>query len=87
MLDYEPLALQCSLLSAQASGLTSVQDHRCHAGAIPSSRPEPSTDLVQQGATADVVEQRPQYTHTQQQVTPSCRHVSATPTWQNPHGI
>ena len=30
MLDYEPLALQCALLSAEASGLTSVQDHRQH---------------------------------------------------------
>ena len=30
MLDYEPLALQCALLSAEASGLTSVQDYRQH---------------------------------------------------------
>lgn len=30
MLDREPIALQCSLLSAQACGLTYVQDYRHH---------------------------------------------------------
>ena len=30
MLDREPIALQCSLLSAQACGVTSVQDYRQH---------------------------------------------------------
>ena len=35
MLDYEPLALQCALLSAEASGLTSVQDHRRHQQSCP----------------------------------------------------
>ena len=38
MLDYEPMALQCSLLSAEASSLTSVQDYKHHgADATPSS--------------------------------------------------
>lgn len=38
MLDYELLALQCSLLSAEASGLTSVQNYQNHGfNATPSS--------------------------------------------------
>lgn len=31
MLDREPIALQCSLLSAQACGVASVQDYTQHA--------------------------------------------------------
>lgn len=31
MLDREPIALQCSLLSAQACGVVSVQDYTQHA--------------------------------------------------------
>lgn len=45
MLDYEPLALQCALLSAKASGLISVQDYRLH-------ETNPSSASIQQPSIA-----------------------------------
>lgn len=54
MLDYEPLALQCALLSAKASGLTSVEDYRLHETRVPSS-PALQPDTSPKGVEASFV--------------------------------
>lgn len=57
MLDREAIALQCSLLSAQACGLESVQDHRLHLSpladtgqqdqqSVPEQQPRGSADFL-----------------------------------------
>ena len=51
MLDREPIALQCSLLSAQACGLESVEDYRLHptplAVQVVSNQQEPHQQSLQ----------------------------------------
>ncbi len=60
MLDREPIALQCSLLSAQACGVASVQDYTQHAEpeAASSSQhqslpSQPGSDVVQDNTSGD----------------------------------
>ena len=47
MLDREAIALQCSLLSAQACGLSSVEDYRLHPSPLAASQQPNQQPLLQ----------------------------------------
>lgn len=63
MLDREAIALQCSLLSAQACGLESVEDYRLHPSPLANPQ-QPKQQSCLQGQSQQ--QQQPRQQNTEQ---------------------
>ena len=84
MLDREPIALQCSLLSAQACGVVSVQDYTRHAepDAASSSQhqslpSQPGSDVAQDSTSGDAAPDCQSTTNQQASISQVCQALSS----------
>jgi hypothetical protein len=84
MLDREPIALQCSLLSAQACGVASVQDYTQHAepeaasGSQHQSLPsQTGSDIAQDSTSGDAAPDCQSTTNQQASVSQVCQAMAS----------